>query len=136
MIEASVPAARSDTADTVTFALGHFGCFIDSIPERLYCVGSQDSGNITTHNYLPFRVALGIVLESSLTRATLGRGGGVSHPLFFLIYAKPMEISTPNLRYLSSHQFYTLCANKNFVPTIGWPQMTSEWRCPIDFDAK
>ena len=40
---------------------------------------------------------------------------------FFLISAKQMEPSTSNLQYLSGHQFYTLCANNNFVPTIGWP---------------
>ena len=53
--------------------------------------------------------------------------GGTPLP-FFLISAKLMELSTRNLRHLSGHQFYTLCAIKNFVPTIGWPQMTSEWR--------
>ena len=38
-----------------------------------------------------------------------------------------MELSTRNSQHLSGHQFYTLCANKSFVPIIGWPQMTSEW---------
>ena len=47
---------------------------------------------------------------------------------FFMISAKLSELSTRNLQYLSGHQFYNLCATKNFVSTIGWPQMTSEWR--------
>ena len=57
---------------------------------------------------------------------------------FLLISAKPhkcqtmaklIELSTRNLQYLLGHPFYTLCANKiSYIPTIGWPQMTSEWR--------
>ena len=46
---------------------------------------------------------------------------------FFLIFAKLREPTTRNLQYLSAHQLYTICANTNFVPTIGWPQMTPEW---------
>ena len=38
-----------------------------------------------------------------------------------------MKLSTQNLQYLLGHQFYTLCANKNFAPTIGLVQM-SDWR--------
>ena len=55
--------------------------------------------------------------------------GGVlaPHP-FFLISAKLMELRTQNLQHLLCHQFYIPCANKNFLPTIGWPQMTSGWR--------
>ena len=39
-----------------------------------------------------------------------------------------MELATWNLQNLSGQQFYTLCANKNCVPVIGWPQIPSEWR--------
>ena len=46
---------------------------------------------------------------------------------FFFISAELMELSTRNLPNVSGHQFYTLSVNKNFVPAIGWPQITSEW---------
>ena len=57
-------------------------------------------------------------------------GGGffLAPSRFSLISAKLMEPSTRNLQHLSGYQFYTLYANKNFVPTIGLPQITSEWR--------
>ena len=42
--------------------------------------------------------------------------------------AKQIKLSTRNFQYLSGYQFYTLCANKNFVPSMGWPKITSEWR--------
>ena len=49
-------------------------------------------------------------------------GEGIFSPLPFFISAKLIELSTRNLQYLSSHQLYTLSANKKFVPTIRWPQ--------------
>ena len=47
---------------------------------------------------------------------------------FSLISFKRTEISAPNFQYLLVNQFYTSCLNKNFVPIISRPEMTSEWR--------
>ena len=47
---------------------------------------------------------------------------------FSAISSKPFDGSARNLRYSQRHQFDTLCLNFNFIATIVWPEMTSEWR--------
>ena len=75
-----------------------------------------------------------LLLEMKLTRAPLG--GAIENPLFFLISAKLMKLSTRNFEHLSEHQLFAQCANQTFLPTIIWPGMTSEWHVRGGFDAK
>ena len=63
-----------------------------------------------------------------LTRAPLGGGAISSSPRFLAISSKPMQVSSPNLQYPLSQQFYTLCWNFKVQGIIFRPQMTSEWR--------
>ena len=55
-------------------------------------------------------------------------GGAISSPTsrFLAISSKPMPLSSPNLQYPLSQQFYTLCENFKVHGIIVWPQMTSE----------
>ena len=58
---------------------------------------------------------------------------------FFLISAKLIELSMPNLQYRLGHQYYTPSTNKHFEPTIGWSMVANDvtvTTCPGDFDAK
>ena len=63
-----------------------------------------------------------------LTRAWLGGGYFEPPSRFSAIAAKLMDESSQNFQYLQMHQFYTKCAKKKFIPMIGRPWMTSEWR--------
>ena len=55
-------------------------------------------------------------------------GKAIESPSFSLISAKLIELATRNFQLLSRHQFYTLCADENFVSIIGWPETMSELR--------
>ena len=59
----------------------------------------------------------------------LTMGGYLEPPSRFSpISSKQIDLSAPNFQYLLVHQFYISWLNKNFVPIIGRPEMTSEWR--------
>ena len=60
-------------------------------------------------------------------------------PLVFLNICQPDELSVGNLQYLLGYQFYTSCANNNFVTTNYHRLAGNDVRvtsCLSNFDAK
>ena len=96
--------------------------------ELEYAIPPYLKHNRGTYRLSPFfRVTL--MLTTLLTPAPMA-GWAIKSPLpfFVLNICQKTKLSTRNFQYLSGHQFYTLFANTNFVPSMGWPKITSEWR--------
>ena len=111
-----IPSLLLAACATVETWLGHL---LVTYLGRIFAVMQQ---NIAVQSILRF------LRYKSLTHAPLGGWGAIVRPppVFLLTSAKLMELSTRNLHYLSGHRFYTLCANTNFAPTVGWLQITPE----------
>ena len=54
--------------------------------------------------------------------------GGYFEPLPFFNICHMNWASSKNSRCLSEHWYHILCENYNFVPSIVWAKITSEWR--------